>query len=160
MLKYVQWLEKSIILILIGIITLILVFATIDMIITIGSKIISPPYFLKTENLMELFNVFLVILIGIELLETIKAFLKENIVHVEIVVLVAIIAVARKVIIWDFAKQVTSELIPYAIILLSLAITYFIIKRSDKRLIIPRFSNSKKDIIATSENIKPKSKKR
>jgi len=148
MLKYLEWLEKSIIFILIGIITLILVFATLDMLITIGTKIITPPYFLQAENLMELFSVFLIILIGIELLETIKAFLKENIVHVEIVVLVAIIAVARKVIIWDSSKQASSELIPYAIILLSLAITYFIIRRSNKRLIFPRLKTP-----GTSNNI-------
>jgi uncharacterized membrane protein (DUF373 family) len=37
-------------------------------------------------------------LIGIELLETIKAYLLEKVVHVEIVIEVALIAIARKVI--------------------------------------------------------------
>lgn len=137
MLRYLQILEKGIIFILIGIITIILLFATADVVITVVQKFFTPPYFVQAENLMELFSVFLVILIGIELLETIKAFLKENMVHVEIVVLVAIIAIARKVIIWDSAKQPNDDLIPYAIMLLGLAITYLIIKQSDNKIIFP-----------------------
>jgi len=137
MLRYVRILEKGIIFILIAIITIILLFATADVVITIAKKFFEPPYFVQAENLMELFSLFLVILIGIELLETVKAFLKENMVHVEIVVLVAIIAIARKVIIWDSAKQSNNDLIPYAAMLLGLAITYFIIKYSDRNGHLP-----------------------
>ena len=64
-------------------------------------------------------------------------YLKKNMVHVEIVVLVAIIAIARKVIIWDSAKQSNNDLIPYAAMLLGLAITYFIIKYSDRNGRLP-----------------------
>lgn len=46
------------------------------------------------DELMDLFGVFLLVLIGIELLDTIKVYLKENVVNVEVVVLVAIIAVS------------------------------------------------------------------
>jgi len=141
MLHYVRILEKGIIFILIAIITIILLFSTVDVVITIAQKFFAPPYFVQDENLMELFSLFLVILIGIELLETVKAFLKENMVHVEIVVLVAIIAIARKVIIWDSAKQPNSDLIPYAAMLLGLAITYFIIKYSDRNGRLPWKSN-------------------
>ena len=78
MLRYVRILEKGIIFILIAIITVILLFAIVDVVITIAQKFFVPPYFVQAENLMELFSLFLVILIGIELLETVKAFLKEN----------------------------------------------------------------------------------
>ena len=44
---------------------------------------------------------FLLVLIGIELLDTIKAYFRENTIHVEIVILLAIIAIARKVILLD-----------------------------------------------------------
>ena len=44
---------------------------------------------------------FLLVLIGVELLDTIKAYFLENAIHVEIVVLLAIIAIARKVILLD-----------------------------------------------------------
>ncbi len=50
-------------------------------------------------NLPEIFGFFMLILIGIELLETIRAYLVENVVHVEVVIEVALIAIARKVII-------------------------------------------------------------
>ena len=47
----------------------------------------------------EFVGFFLLVLIGIELLETIKAYLLTNVIHVEIVLEVALIAIARKVII-------------------------------------------------------------
>jgi uncharacterized membrane protein (DUF373 family) len=86
------------------------------------------------DNLMELFSIFLVILIGIELLETVKAFLQKEIIQVEIVVLVAIIAVARKVIIWDFSEYDSTEIFGLSAILLALAITYFLIRRTKFKL--------------------------
>ena len=45
-------------------------------------------------------------------------------------VLVAIIAVARKVIIWDFSDNGSNELIGFSVVLLSLAITYFLIRKT------------------------------
>ena len=51
--------------------------------------------------MIGLLGAFLLVLIGVELLDTIKAYFHENAIHVEIVVLLAIIAVARKVILID-----------------------------------------------------------
>jgi uncharacterized membrane protein (DUF373 family) len=84
-----------------------------------------------------------VILIGIELLEAVKAFLKEDIVHVEIVVLVAIIAIARKVIVWDFKGSTAMDMIGLAIMVFALSISFFLIKTTDMRI---RLSKSKKKI--------------
>jgi uncharacterized membrane protein (DUF373 family) len=85
-------------------------------------------------NLMELFSLFLVILIGIELLETVKAFLMKETIQVEIVVLVAIIAVSRKVIIWDFNDGSTIEIFGLSAILLALGATYFLIRKTKFKL--------------------------
>ena len=51
--------------------------------------------------MIAVLGAFLLVLIGVELLDTIKAYFRENAIHVEIVVLLAIIAVARKVILLD-----------------------------------------------------------
>jgi uncharacterized membrane protein (DUF373 family) len=85
-------------------------------------------------SLMELFSIFLVILIGIELLETVKAFLMKEVIQVEIVVLVAIIAISRKVIIWDFSNSSTIEIFGIATVLLALGITYFLIRKTRFKL--------------------------
>jgi len=88
----------------------------------------------------------LVLLIGLELLETIKAYLKEDIVHVEFIILVAIIAIARKVIVWDFNKYSFEELLSLAAMIVGLGITYFLIKKADLKIAFPKkYSKDKTD---------------
>ena len=78
----------------------ILSLATIEPGYFLIKNIVESDYLLiDLDNLMDSFGVFLLVLIGIELLDTIKVYLRRNVVRVEVVVLVAIIAVARKVVV-------------------------------------------------------------
>jgi uncharacterized membrane protein (DUF373 family) len=87
---------------------------------------------LEIDQLLEIFGLFLLVLIGIELLDTMKAYLVEKVVHVEIVFAVALIAVARKVIVLDVAKYPSLTLIAIGVIILALSIGYYLIKRIDR----------------------------
>ena len=90
-------------------VTLLLAF--LDIAYEVYEKVMVPPMFIVDANgLMELFSLVLILLIGLELSETVKAYLQHDVVHVELVLLVAIIALARKVIIWDFDKYSHTEL--------------------------------------------------
>jgi uncharacterized membrane protein (DUF373 family) len=132
--------------------SLILLLATINIIFFIIKNIIQEPLtVLSAKNLMELFSIFLVILIGIELLETVKAFLKKEIIQVEIVILVAIIAVARKIIIWDFSDNKPNEVYGLAAILLALSITFFLIRKTQFKINLQR---PKKNIKAKEKDAK------
>ena len=126
--RYLNILQKSIIYFLL-IISILLVVAILDVIIQLYNGITdnSLTEFIKTQ-FTQLIGLFLTILIGVELLEAVKAFLKEEIVHVEIVVLVAIIAISRKVIVWEISSIGYMELIALALMLLALAATYWVIK--------------------------------
>lgn len=84
-------------------------------------------------------------MIGLELLETVKTYLKEDIVHVEIIILVAIIAIARKVIVWDFNKYQVYELLSLAAMIVGLGITYFLIKRANINLRFPKKDTESKE---------------
>jgi uncharacterized membrane protein (DUF373 family) len=129
--KYLRILQRFIIILLLFIMSLILVFATFDLVFYVIRNIFQGDFGqLSFGSLGELFSIFLVILIGIELLEAVKAFLEEEIIHVEIVVLVAIIAIARKVIVWEFKDINSMETIGLAAMLLSLSISYALIKRT------------------------------
>lgn len=129
--KYVRILQRVIIFLLLFVMSLILLLATFNIIYFIIKNIVQEPLAqLTASNLMELFSIFLVILIGIELLETVKAFLKKEVIQVEIVVLVAIIAVARKVIIWEFSESSAIEVFGISTILLTLGLTYFLIRKT------------------------------
>lgn len=109
----------------------ILVLSFVDLVYVIYLDVIDPPLFIiDADRLMELFSLFLIILIGLELLETIKVYLKEDLLKVELVILVAIIAIARKVIIWDFDKYSYLELIGLATMILALSAGYFLLKKA------------------------------
>jgi len=126
---YLSILQKSIIYFLLIIISILLVVAILDVITQLynGIMVNSITEFIKTQ-FTQLIGLFLTILIGVELLEAIKAFLKEEMVHVEIVVLVAIIAISRKVIVWEISSIGYMDLIALALMLLALAATYWVIK--------------------------------
>ena len=129
---YLRVLQKFIIVLLLIIMSIILVVATIDLGVYILRNLIQQNIDkFSLDNLGELFGIFLVILIGVELLQAVKAFLEEEIVHVEIVVLVAIIAIARKVIVWEFKDLSAFETIGLSAMMLVLAVTYYLIKHID-----------------------------
>ena len=110
-------------------VTLLLAF--IDIAHVIYAKIMAPPAFIvDAQGLMELFSLILILLIGLELIETVKTYLEEGAVHVELVLLVAIIAIARKVVVWDFDKHSHTELYSLAVMVLALAVSYFLVKHS------------------------------
>ena len=96
--------------------------------------IITPPnYLLDITELLDVFGFFMLILIGVELLETIRAYLDDHNVHVEIVLEVALIAVARKVVIVDVKDYSPDTLLAIAAIVLSLAGAYYLQKRARNR---------------------------
>jgi uncharacterized membrane protein (DUF373 family) len=89
------------------------------------------PYFILSVNdLLDIFGLFMLVLIGIELLETImKTYLTQGQPHYEVVLSVAIIAIARKVIILDFKVVGNETLIGIALIILALTAGYYLMKK-------------------------------
>ena len=81
---------------------------------------------------------FLLILIGVELLDTIKAYFREKSIHVEIVLILAIIAVARSVILLDPSGMngidYGIELMGIGIIVVGLGGGYYLIKMSGLKI--------------------------
>lgn len=131
-LTLIKNIEKVIIATLVIILAIILLLSTADVVFSIGSEVIkSPSFLIEADNLMTIFSSILIVIIGLELLETIKAYLKEDVVHVELVVLVAIIALGRKVIIWDFNKYTINEMIALSLMLIALSLVYFLIRKTD-----------------------------
>jgi len=89
----------------------------------------TPKFFLEISDLLEIFGFFMLVLIGIELLETIKAYLNTHVVHVEIVLEVALIAIARKAIILDIEKYDGITIIGVAGLILAVSAAFYAVKR-------------------------------
>ena len=106
-----KYFEKVIIFSLSLMMMLVVLLSTIDFAYILIIDILKPPIFLlQIDELLEIFGFFLLILIGVELFETIRSYLAEHVVHVEVVVEVALIAIARKVIILDVKEGICSFL--------------------------------------------------
>jgi len=126
-------LERMLLVILTGMMALVLVLATAELGYILIIDIFRPPFFiLEIDELLEIFGLFLLVLIGIELLDTMKAYMVEKVVHVEIVFAVALIAVARKVIVLDVAKYPSLTLMAIGVIIIALSVGYYLIKRIDR----------------------------
>ena len=135
MLETVNKFEKAIYYALMIMLAVVIFFGVIELVYIIFSAIITDlSYHLSNYEILEIFGYFLLILIGIELLETIKAYLLKNEIHVEIIVLVAIIAVARKIILLDpfmeGAEALNSAgMIALGVVVIALAASYYLVKK-------------------------------
>jgi uncharacterized membrane protein (DUF373 family) len=89
-----------------------------------------PSYLLENHELVAVLGAFLLVLIGVELLDTIKSYFKENTIHFEVVIILAIIAIARKVILLDPASIDGFELMGIGILVIGLAGAYYLMKIS------------------------------
>lgn len=81
------------------------------------------------STLIELFGLFLNILIALELLENITGYLRKNVIQVELVLVTAIIAIARKIIIFDSSKYDYRSLIALGGATICLSVSYWLLKQ-------------------------------
>ncbi|MBA4398101.1 MAG: phosphate-starvation-inducible E-like protein [Syntrophus sp. (in: bacteria)] len=126
--KYLDKIERVIILSLLVMMVLVVFLATLDLGYVITKDILTPPVLLlDIAELLDIFGMFLLVLIGIELLETVKMYLTEKKVHVEVVFTVAMIAIARKVIILDIQEVSSLTLIGIGIIIFALSAGYYLL---------------------------------
>jgi uncharacterized membrane protein (DUF373 family) len=128
--KFYELFEKIVVFTLTVLMAIVLFFAVIDLGWIVIADIISPPAFLfDIKELLDIFGMFLLVLIGLELLETMRIYIRENTIRARVVFTVALIAVARKVIILDPDKHGGLVLIGIAAIILALAVGYYLIRK-------------------------------
>ena len=133
MMPVIKKFQKIVILVLVVLMAVVLLLSTVELAWVIIKDIITPPLFLLEINeLLEIFGLFMLVLIGIELLDTIaKTYMDETADHAQIVMAVAIIAISRKVIILDVKDLSGLALVGIAAVILALSIGYYLIKKKD-----------------------------
>lgn len=112
-------------------IVLILI-AIVDLVIFVINKLLSWDLNEASfnKNLFTAFGLFLNILIALEILENITAYLRKSVIHVELVIATSLIAVARKIIILDLKNTEGIKVIGLGVAVFALSISYWIIRRS------------------------------
>ena len=125
--------QKFTVVALASMLAVVVVLSTVHLGVLIAQEIWEPPRFLiRVQGLLEIFGYFLLVLIGVELLETLKAYLKRDVIHVRVVLEVALIAMARKVIIEEPNAVPGSTLLGIAALILALGIAFYF-ERQAKR---------------------------
>ena len=129
MAKFIRKFEQLVITILMLLMALVVTLAVADLAWVLIKDAITPPILiLDTGELLDIFSMFLLVLIGVELVETLKTYVLQHEIRTEIIILVAIIALARKIITLDLKEVSSGSLVGVATIMLSLSIAYYLIR--------------------------------
>jgi uncharacterized membrane protein (DUF373 family) len=112
---------------------IVILVAITDLGFFIFKELFTAPYGKFNTTLYKIFGLFLNILIALEILENITAYLRKHVFHVELVIVTSLIAVARKIIILDLEKVSGIDIIGLGIAILALSISYLIIRVSNSK---------------------------
>lgn len=116
---------------------IVIIVAVVDLVLVLGQILftspVSSPNIFFNQTLLEIFGLFLNILIALELLDNITAYLRKHIFQVELVIATSLIAVARKIIIFDLNKYSNIDLISLAIAIFALSISYWLVRRLNNK---------------------------
>ncbi len=123
--------EKTIAFALLGLMASIVISATADVAYVVATNILEPPgFFIGVEDLFQVFGLFLMVLIGLELMTSIRDYLRDSRIHAELMLLVAMTAVTRKVVILDASVIDPMMMFGIGFIIIALAVGYFLVRRS------------------------------
>ena len=123
--------QRYIVIGLLGLMTVVVFLSTVELAVVLVQQLLKPPrYLLDIREMLVLFSFFLMVLIGLELWETLRIYLSESVVHVEVILMVAIIAVSRKVIVLSLESLDPLALLGIAAIIVALSTGYYVVKKA------------------------------
>lgn len=111
----------------------IILFAIVDLGYTLVRDISAHPLEIVGKELLELFGLVLNVLIALEILENITAYLKKHVIQAELVIVTSLTSLARKIITLEFERIGSAELISVAVAVLALAIGYWIVHQVNRK---------------------------
>lgn len=113
----------------------VIIMGVVDVGWTLYEKITTPPIFILTiSDMLATFGAFMAVLIAIEILINITIYLRDDVIHVKIVMATALMAVARKVIVLDFETITPPYIYGLAAVALSMSIGYWLIHKLPAKL--------------------------
>jgi uncharacterized membrane protein (DUF373 family) len=126
--------ERSLAKVLSVVLTAVLVVATLQLLIVLGVDLLDLQVNWTGEGLIRLLDQVLVILIALEVLQNLTAYMREHAVQIELVLVTALTAVARKVIVMPPGVQKNpADLIGLGVAVVSLAAAYWMVRQSHFR---------------------------
>jgi uncharacterized membrane protein (DUF373 family) len=121
--------ERLVVMALLVMITIVVFLTTVELAYILIKDIVTPPVvILEIDEILDLFGLFFLVLIGVELMETIKTYFHEQTVRVQVVFLVALMAISRKVIILGVSKLNGETLLGIAAVVFAFSVGYFLVR--------------------------------
>lgn len=109
---------------------MVIVFGVIDVAWTIYQRLIAEPRFILTMgDILATFGAFMVVLIAIEIFQNIILYLRDDVIHVKIVLATALMAIARKVIILDYEDLSAMYIFATGAVLVATGIAYYFVHK-------------------------------
>ncbi len=107
-----------------------ILWGVVDVVTVLYTQVFRPSYEeLQVRDIIVTFGAFLAVLIAIEIFLNITLYLRDDVVHVKLVVATALMAIARKVIIFDFNKIAPMYILATGVVVLALGIVYWMMDR-------------------------------
>ncbi len=132
--KLLAKIQRLTVWVLAAMLVVIVLLSTAHLGVLIGEEIWKTPRFLITvQSLLDIFGYFLLVLIGVELLETLRAYLKQDVIHVRVVLEVALIAMARKVIVLEPGEVSGITLFGVAALILALGVAFYFERQREEK---------------------------
>ena len=112
---------------------LVIVWGIGDVIYVLYQRLTEPPFLLlQINDILATFGAFLAVLIAVEIFINISMYLSTNVIPVRLVIATALMAIARKVIIFDFERVTPPYIYATGVVVLALGITYWLITKKSK----------------------------
>lgn len=132
MFKALDTYQKGIYYVLTGLLAVIIGFSVIELAALIFQGLLFDESRFRLENheILGVLGLFLLVLIGLELLETIRTYVEDHRIHVEVIMLVALIAITRKIILLDSGEVDDLSLIGIGFVIIALSGGYYLVKKA------------------------------
>jgi len=128
LIRFLNWVISHSIRLLAVLMVIVILLCIADVVIVLYEKLNTPPYFvLEFGDIFSVFASFLAVLIAIEIFANITLYLRDDIIHIRLVIATALMAIARKVIVLDFSTITPDYVFAIAAVILALGATYFVV---------------------------------
>ena len=111
---------------------LVIMLGIVYIMFVLYEKLSEPPILQLTINeLLETFGAFMAVLIAIEIFLNITLYIRSDVIPVKLVLATALMAIARKIIVFDYKHLDPQYVSASALVVVALGITYWLVQKHD-----------------------------
>ncbi len=123
--------KRIVVFILMILLAIIIIVSTAYVGWTIIDRLLLNFYIEYTSNIIiDILGLFLLVFVCLELFETFTLYTQEHVIHVEAMLLVALTAISRKIILLDYTKISSDIFIGLATIVIAIGAAYYLLKKT------------------------------